>query len=107
MSDKAPNIYFFIPSKKIVSNFNIDINSYWKWVHHFIKYTPVDLPDGSGKCGSIGPYNWTLQTYIYLTIFKNKYQITDSLDVEGIVISHGDFLPRYIKPSHKRFIVDI
>jgi len=107
MSEKIPNIYFFIPSEKIVSNFNINITSYWNWINHFIEHTPIDLLDGSGKCGSIGPYNWTIQTYIYLKHFKYKYQITNSLDVEGIIISHSDFLPRYIKPSPKRFIVEI
>lgn len=107
MREKSPNIYFFIPSKKIVSNFDIDITSYWNWVNRFIRYTPLDLPDGSGKCGSIGPYNWTIQTYIYLKLFKYKYHITDSLNVDGIIISHSDFLPRYIKPKSNRFIVEI
>jgi glycosyltransferase involved in cell wall biosynthesis len=107
MKLKPPNVYFYIPSDILIAKINLDINCYWGWIHNFIKNTPADLPDNLGKCWTIGPYNWTVQTYIYLKSLNYKYKITSTLDVEGIIISHGDFLPRYIKPISNRYIVEI
>ena len=107
MKKDQTNIYFYVPSSHLISELNLDINSYWLWINIFIKKFPVMRPDNLGACRHIGPYNWTLQTYIYLKAIKFNCEITSSLNVDGILISHGDFLPKYINPRPTRYIVEI
>jgi hypothetical protein len=107
MKKTYPKIYFYVPSNYLISELKLDINLYWFWINAFIKKNPIVRPDNLGKCNHIGPYNWTLQTYIYLKAIKFDCEITDSLDINGILISHGDFLPKYIKPRALRYVVEI
>jgi hypothetical protein len=107
MKKNQPKIYFYIPSNLLISELKLDINLYWSWINAFIKKFPIIRPDNLGECNHIGPYNWTLQTYIYLKAVKFNCELTSSLEINGILISHGDFLPKYIKPRAARYIVEI
>lgn len=104
---KKPSIFFYLPSKKIVRDVGKDINRYWIWINKIIKIHPAIPPDRKNPISVMGPYNWTLQTYIYLKSANYDCQIIDHLNVEGIIFSHSDFLPQFIEPISSRYIVEI
>ncbi len=104
---KNPLVFFYLPSKKIIHNINEDIDQYWAWINKIIKTHPATPLDREKPISIMGPYNWTLQTYIYLKSSNFDCQIIDHLDVDGIVFSHSDFLPSFLKPISQRYIVEI
>jgi hypothetical protein len=48
-----------------------------------------------------------VQTYIHLRGQNFPCLLTDQIPEEGVLIAHGDFLPPGLRPSAKRFIVEI
>lgn len=104
---KNPSIFFYLPSKKIVRDVNEDITLYWNWISRIIKTHPAMPIDSKNPVTLLGPYNWTLQTYIYLKSSNINCQVVDHLNVDGILFSHSDFLPRFIEPISSRYIVEI
>ena len=107
MINPSPKLYFYIPSSELIDSIPAGIPEYWRWINDFISHTPAKLPDGGAPCTWLGPYNWTVQTFLYLRAFCFPCLLTASLPDEGIIIAHSDFLPVFLKPSSKQFIVEI
>jgi hypothetical protein len=107
MINQITQIYFYIPSSYIVDNVPEDIAKYWNWMDDIIQRAPVILPNERGLCTWAGPYNWTIQTYLYLKAYNFPCVLTASFPKEGIIITHSELLPLYLKPSAKQFIVEI
>ncbi len=106
ISKLKSEVFFYIPSQELIASVPVTIKAYWEWIYEFIKCTPIKLSTGE-LCDYAGPYNWTVQTYIYLKTYGFPCQLTASLPEEGIIITHSDFLPIFLKPSAKQFIVEI
>jgi hypothetical protein len=102
-----PKVSFYIPSPELVNDVPTTIHKYWRWINECTLKAPAKLPDGDGFCTWLGPYNWTVQTFIYLRAYGFPCSLTASLPDEGIVVTHSDFLPALLKASAKRFIVEI
>ena len=68
---------------------------------------PHVAPNGSTVCSWAGPYNWTVQTYLYLRMKNFPCVLTHTIPETGIVIAHSDFLPSSLRPSAERFLVEI
>ena len=68
---------------------------------------PAQLGDGRGICPWLGPYNWTLQTYLELRDSGFDCELTASLPTDGVIVAHGDFLPPDSVASARQFIVEI
>ena len=107
MIEQAPPICFYVPSSDLVSDVPDTVESYWHWVDSAIRRSPAEMPDKAGLCTWLGPYNWTIQTFIYLRASGLPCIMTSSLTNEGIIISHSDFLPRYFRPSSKQYLVEL
>jgi hypothetical protein len=103
----SSKIYFYIPSKELVNGVPASIEEYWGWIHEAVLNTPAKRGEGDRLCRWLGPYNWTIQTYIYLQMRGFPCELTASLPAKGIIITHGDFLPRFFRPSPRQFIVEI
>ncbi len=101
-----PKIYFYIPSQELIDKVPATIQGYWGWIHGAIKSMPVQLPSGE-SCTWMGPYSWTIQAYIYLRNQGFPCALTAFIPDEGIVISHSKFLPVFLKPSNRQFIVEL
>jgi hypothetical protein len=106
MTDCAPKVYFYIPSQYLIDNVPGKIDDYWKWIDQFIETNPAPRASG-GYCTYTGPYTWTVQTYIYLRNSHFPSELTANLPEDGIIITHGNFLPTYLKPTPRQFIVEI
>ncbi len=90
-----PPIYFYFPQKISTGRLPQNAASYWQWqcAEHSIS------PMQSGGCF------WTLQTYLYLNDYGFPCQLVDTMPVEGIVVSHRDFLDDSFQPSSKMMLV--
>jgi hypothetical protein len=102
----TPKIYFYIPSQELIDNVPGTIEEYWGWVDKFIATRPAPRASG-GYCTYTGPYTWTVQTYIYLRKYQFPCELTATLPDEGIILTHSNFLPTYLKPTDRQFIVEI
>jgi hypothetical protein len=106
-----PTLSFYVPSRQIVESVPPGIEGYWEWVQSVIRTNPAPLPhvapNGSTVCSWAGPYNWTVQTYIYLRMSNVPCTLTHAIPETGIVITHSDFLPSSLGPSAQRFLVEI
>jgi hypothetical protein len=100
-------VYFYVPSQQLVNQVPQSLEEYWDWISEAIRETPAQCGEGNRLCTWAGPYNWTIQTYIYLRMYGFPCKLTASLPKEGIIITHGDFLPRFFRPSAGQFIVEI
>jgi hypothetical protein len=107
MLPPTSKIFFYVPSSDLVKSVPSSISEYWEWADDFIRRFPAKLPDGRDDCTWIGPYNWTVQTFIHLRDDGFPCELTASLPTEGIIIAHGDFLPASLVPSAKQFVVEI
>lgn len=107
MKNSRPEIYFYVPRQELLGSAPADINGYWEWINNAIQRTPAKLGNGSGYCNWLGPYNWTIQTYLYLRASGFACELSASLPDEGIVVTHSDFLPSHIRPLARRFVVEI
>ena len=103
----ASKVYFYVPSEKLVSEVPVNIVDYWNWINEIILRAPAPLSDGRGFCTWTGPYNWTIQTFIYLSSNCFSCKLTASLPDEGIVIAHSDFVSNSFRPSSNTFIAEI
>src|SRR5262249_12151408 len=103
----GPKVYFYVPSVEIVKSVPSSIAGYWRWIDEAARLSPAKLANRDGDCIFVGPYNWTVQTFIHLQSACVSCELTPSLPLEGIIIAHGDFLPSHLKPSDKQFIVEI
>lgn len=83
------------------------VHDYWAWIHAAVSRAPAILPDGQGPCGWFGPYNWTIQTFLYLRGAGLAPRLTATLPEEGIIIAHSDFLAIQLKPSARQFVVEM
>jgi hypothetical protein len=103
----TPAVYFYIPSQELVDHVPATIQEYWKWINEAVKTSPAPLASGEGLCTWVGPYNWTIQTFINLRTSGFPCELTASLPAKGIIITHGDFLPRLLRPGPRQFVVEI
>lgn len=101
-----PKVYFYVPSQELIAGVPETIQEYWGWINEFLKNKSVQQPTGE-FCASDGPYNWTIQTFIYLRAYGFPCELTAYFPEGGIIIAHGDFLPSFLKPPAKQFIVEI
>lgn len=102
-----PVVHFFVPSPSLVADLPRSIEDYWAWADPAIRRSPAPLGNGRGDCTWAGPYNWTLQTYVYLRQAGLASVLTALLPDEGIIVTHGDFLPAHLRPSARQFVVEI
>src|SRR2546423_5951793 len=99
-------VQFFVPSADLVRRVPDAIADYWSWIDDAIRSSPATLRDGE-LCVWSGPYDWTIQTFIYLRAAGLQCDLTDSFPNGGLVITHSDFLPSGAMPTDTRFIVEI
>jgi hypothetical protein len=108
---ETPDVYFYVPSRELVAEAPCAIEDYWGWIDQAAHATPAPLPPGSSyagkKCTWLGPYNWTLQTFIRLREHGFPCHLTHTIPPAGIVITHSDFLPRFLRPTRQQFFVEI
>jgi hypothetical protein len=107
MLNQIPPLYFYIPSPEAVRDVPDSIDNYLVWRGDIIERAAANMPDGRGLCTWMGPYDWTVQTFLYLKAYGFFCVLTASLPDEGIIITHSDMLPTFLKPSAKQFIVEI
>ncbi|MEQ1908664.1 MAG: glycosyltransferase [Vicinamibacterales bacterium] len=100
-------VAFYVPSPDLVRHAPAAAADYWPWIATAVETMPAQLGDGRGICPWLGPYNWTLQTYLELRDSGFDCELTASLPADGVIIAHGDFLPPGIAPSARQFIVEI
>ena len=107
MYKPAVPVYFYIPSPELVRSAPDAIGDYWGWIDKAINEAPVVRPRDQRLTTWAGPYNWTIQTCLYLKAFGFDCALTASLPDKGIILGHSDFLPNSFKPSFQQFIVEI
>ncbi|HWW86655.1 MAG TPA: glycosyltransferase [Vicinamibacterales bacterium] len=98
---------FYVPSTELVDAVPPSISQYWAWIDEVARTLPAKLANDEGDCTRVGPYNWTVQTFIYLRDAGFPCELSASVPEEGIIITHGDFLPRSFAPSARQFLVEI
>jgi hypothetical protein len=96
-----------VPSIALVRDVPASIDLYWSWVDPAVKAAPANLANGKGLCTWLGPYNWTIQSYLYLRAAGVPCALTPTWPEAGIIIAHGDFLPPEAHASRDQFIVEI
>ncbi len=101
-----PDICFYVPSARLVASVPGSMQDFWQWIDEFSRTYPVKLPSG-WDCTWVGPYGWTVQTFIHLHRSGFPCRLTASIPTEGIIIAHSDFLPRHLKPSPTQFVVEL
>ena len=104
---KTPKIYFYIPSSELIRTVPDSIVTYWEWLDRTLQSAPAKVANGDALCTWGGPYNWVVQTFIYLRDSGFPCELVDTLQNEGIIISHGDFLPFSFKPTSTQFVVEM
>jgi hypothetical protein len=102
----GPRVFFYLPSPQAVENAPDSIEKYAAWVDAYIQLAPIKLPNGK-LCTWLGPYNWVVQTFLYLKAYGFPCVLTASLPDEGIIITHSDLLSTFLRPSAEQFIVEI
>jgi hypothetical protein len=107
MTDSRPLLWFYVPSEGLVRDVPASIRDYWSWVDGAVKQAPAMLASGRGPCTWLGPYNWTIQTFLYLREAGVPCTLTASLPDAGIVFAHGDFLTRAMQALPRQFLVEI
>jgi hypothetical protein len=100
-------IWFYVPSPALIRSAPESISEYWSWIPGAVEATPARLGAGRGPCTWFGPYNWTIQTCLYLRQADVPCALSAELPDDGIVITHGDFLEPEFVPSRRQFIVEI
>lgn len=91
-----PTIQFFIPLAALPGGVGPStLDEYWAWA---AEHTGV---------GENGRYTWTLKTFVYLKQTGLPVQLVTKFPSRGIVISHRDFLPLYLRPRSNVFLVCI
>lgn len=70
------------------------VEDYWPWLSRHRRV-------GGGK------YAWTLQTYLHLRDAGVSCQLANRFPTRGIVISHRDFLPVFLRPRVGVFLICI
>jgi hypothetical protein len=96
MKDSLPPIYFYIPKNQ--------------WPVGYLPQSPEQYGEWMSFWNSRygrGKYDWTLQTYLYLTADGLPCKLIDVMPDEGIVISHRDFLSDNLQPRPKLLIICI
>jgi hypothetical protein len=90
-----PPIYFLIPRQHWPpGGLPQTVEALWPWLV------------SRGKRG-VGPWVWTLQTYLHLRTSGVECELADALPRKGIVVSHRDFLPEESRPGRELFLVCI
>lgn len=100
-------VAFYVPSADLVRAAPHAAADYWPWISDAVRAMPAQLGDGRGPCPWLGPYNWTLQTYLELRDHGVDCELTASIPDDGIVIAHGDFFPPDIAATAHQFVVEI
>jgi hypothetical protein len=107
MQDLDVPVYFYVPSAKLVEAAPDHISQYWLWVDEAIKQAPAVRPKDQRSCTWAGPYNWTIQTFLYLKAYGFPCALTASLPERGVILAHSDFLPTFLGPESQQFIVEL
>jgi hypothetical protein len=102
-----PDVHFYVPSNDLLAALPQSAAHYWPWAHSAIQRAPAPLGNGQGDCTWAGPYNWTLQTYLYLCQAGFPCDVTARLPADGVTVAHGDFLPTDFRPGPRQFLVEI
>jgi hypothetical protein len=105
MINASPKLYFYIPSSELIDSIPAGIPEYWRWINDFISHTPAKLPDGGAPCTWLGPYNWTVQTFLYLRAFSFPCFVTASLPDGNYHTTQRfftGFLKTFFKTIHSR-----
>lgn len=100
-------VVFYVPSPELVRRAPATASDYWPWIATAVETMPAQLGDGRGMCPWLGPYNWTMQTYLELRDSGFECELTASLPADGVIIAHGDFLPPGFAASARQFLVEI
>jgi hypothetical protein len=87
-------LHFYVPDTR-AEELPRSIDEYWAWVRE---------RTGTGEPGR---YVWTVKTYLYLKAHGLSSELTSSLPASGVVISHRDYLPIFLRPRPDVFLVCI
>ena len=102
-----PIVHFYVPSADLVRSVPETADEYWGWIRKEIQHSPARIPDNEKLCTWMGPYTWTIQTFMHVRALDLSCDITCTFPDEGIIVAHSDFLPSSAKPTTRRFIVEI
>lgn len=109
------SIYFYLPSLQLVKDVPEDVTAslhksslvYWEWIQSAIEQHPALLAESGNPCPWAGPYNWTIQTYLYLRRQGLNCFLTAVWPETGIIFAHTDMLSKQARPSCDQFIVEL
>lgn len=104
---EGPTFVFYVPSAGLVNAVPPSIDEYWPWINAAVRTTPAQLADGRGDCTWVGPYNWTIQTYLYLQAAGVNCRLSSTLPDAGVILTHSDFLSANMCASRTQFLVEI
>jgi hypothetical protein len=91
-SDRA--IYFYLPHRGGDAGLPQQLDDYWPWICRHRNL-------GEGR------YSWTLQTCLQLKAAGLPVELVTQFPRRGVVVSHRDFLPLYMRPRAGVFLVCI
>ncbi len=87
-------LQFYLPHRGSLDALPGTIDEYWPWI-------AANRSIGEGR------YSWTLQTYLQLAAAGWPCRLVSRFPAEGIVVSHRDFLPLFLRPRSRVFLVCI
>jgi hypothetical protein len=75
-----PEICFYVPEEHWLADMPRTTEEYW------------DKHESKRGAKHLGRYSWTVKTYLYLTKYGTRCNLTSELPKTGIVVAHRDFL---------------
>jgi hypothetical protein len=105
--NRPAQVYFYLPAPELVKRVPKTIDDYWPWINDAIAKYPATLGRNNKNCLWAGPYNWTIQTYLYLSASGFPCDLTASIPEQGIIVVHTDMVRPSYKPKPAQFIVEM
>lgn len=104
-SEVKPPIRFYVPVPELLAEAPQSSREYWPWISDALTRLSMSESHSRWAATWIGPYNWTIQSCLYLREAGLDCQLTSTLPETGIVVTHTDFLPTGLIPSSEQFFV--
>jgi len=96
-----PRITFYVPCAALTARLPSKSTEYWSWINDAIR----PLENDRGTHLWLGPYNWTLQSFIHLREAGLDCHLSADLPDSGVIVTHTDFLPPGLLPRRDQFFV--
>jgi hypothetical protein len=105
--NRSAQVRFYLPAPELVKRVPKTIDDYWSWINDAIAKYPARLGRNNKNCLWAGPYNWTIQTYLYLRASGFACELTAEIPEHGIIVVHTDMVRPSYKPTPAQFIVEL